>query len=107
MVRMPRTLGRPAAVRARSDYDRDRARARPSRRWYKTAAWLKRRAGQLATEPLCRMCRASGLVTRATVADHVVPHREDPERFWNGALQSLCASCHSSTKQREESRGAR
>ncbi|PAU94052.1 HNH endonuclease, partial [Paracoccus salipaludis] len=28
--------------------------------------------------------------------DHVVPHRGDPERFWDqDGWQPLCASCHS------------
>lgn len=98
----PRMLG--GAV---GGHDADRQRTRPSRRWYKLAAWARRRAAQLAVEPLCRFCMGKGIVTVATVADHVVPHREDAERFWNGALQSLCASCHSSAKQREERGGAR
>ena len=38
----------------------------------------------------------------ATVADHVVPHRGDPDLFWHGALQSLCAEHHDQAKQAEE-----
>jgi 5-methylcytosine-specific restriction enzyme A len=37
----------------------------------------------------------------ATVADHVVDHKGNAIAFWQGALQSLCASCHSGLKQRE------
>lgn len=48
------------------------------------------------------MCQAEGRVTAASVADHVEQHRGDPVRFWQGALQSLCAPHHDSTKQREE-----
>lgn len=48
------------------------------------------------------MCVARGRHVAASVADHVEPHREDFRRFWKGELQSLCASCHSSTKQAEE-----
>jgi 5-methylcytosine-specific restriction protein A len=69
---------------------------------YRTTRWLQMRANQLTIEPLCRMCRAKGLVTAATVADHIEPHRGDERKFWEGALQSLCASCHSSCKQSEE-----
>lgn len=47
------------------------------------------------------MCKAKGLVTLATVADHIVPHRGDRALFM-GALQSLCVPCHSVDKQREE-----
>lgn len=101
-IRMPATLRPHGAARSRADYDAARARAKPSRTWYQTAAWKKRRARQLAMEPVCRYCRRQGIVTRASVADHVEPHREDPEMFWHGELQSLCASCHSEVKQREE-----
>jgi 5-methylcytosine-specific restriction protein A len=55
------------------------------------------------------MCKAAGRVTPATVADHIEPHRGDPDRFWNGKLQSLCDRrpwrCHSSVKQSEEALG--
>ncbi len=69
-----------------------------------TANWQKRRAAQLASEPLCRKCKANGLVVSATVADHIEPHRGDPEKFWTGELQSLCDHCHNSLKQKEERR---
>jgi len=79
--------------------------ARAYRGLYKTAAWQRHRADQLAREPLCWMCSAQGVVTAATVADHVTPHRGCPVAFL-GPLRSLCASHHSSAKQVEENRGA-
>lgn len=72
---------------------------------YRTKGWLTKRAGQLAREPLCRMCAALGRVVSATVADHVEAHRGDAERFWSGELQSLCGPCHSRHKQRQERGG--
>ncbi len=51
------------------------------------------------------MCQADGLTTVATVADHIEPHRGDPDKFWSGELQSLCASHHNKTKQSIERRG--
>ena len=45
---------------------------------------------------------AMGRLTPATVVDHIEPHRGDLTAFWQGALQSLCGTCHSSTKQRLE-----
>lgn len=75
------------------------------RAWYWTTRWRKRAKAHLDAEPLCRMCMATGHVTPATVADHIVEHKGDPDLFWNGALQSLCATHHSSTKAREERRG--
>jgi 5-methylcytosine-specific restriction protein A len=63
--------------------------------------WRERRLAHLKGEPLCRKCLEHGRITAATVADHITPHRGDAALFC-GPLQSLCASCHSSTKQREE-----
>ena len=81
------------------------ARATEYQRMYKTPAWRQRRARQLAREPWCAMCLAQGKQMRASVADHVVPHRGDAEAFWQGRLQSLCLSCHSSDKARIEING--
>jgi 5-methylcytosine-specific restriction enzyme A len=67
-------------------------------------SWQKRRAAQLKREPLCAYCLRAGKTVTATVADHITPHRGDPELF-KGPLQSLCATCHSSAKAREEGRG--
>ncbi len=72
---------------------------------YRTYAWRQRRARQLAREPWCAMCLAHGKQMRASVADHVVPHRGDAHLFWQGRLQSLCMSCHSSVKSRIEING--
>lgn len=89
--------------------DRRSSAAEAYHRWYKTARWQARRADQIAREPLCAFCLAQGRVTPATVADHVEPHRGDPDLFWHGDLQSLCDAdpwrCHSSTKAKAEQRG--
>lgn len=73
--------------------------------WYHTTRWRKRRAYQLADEPLCRMCEDQGRITEATVADHIEPHNGDYDKFWHGKLQSLCATCHNVRKQRIERSG--
>lgn len=91
-----RKLQSTAAPKAPDDY----------RQWYTFARWRRIRARQLQHEPLCRFCEGQGLTTLATVADHVEPHRGDPTKFWHGSLQSLCANCHSSVKQRLENEQA-
>ena len=78
--------------------------AQAYRKLYKTAEWARRRADQLAREPLCWMCSAQGVVRVATIADHKTPHRGDPVAF-QGPLRSLCKVHHDATKQREEKRG--
>jgi 5-methylcytosine-specific restriction endonuclease McrA len=71
--------------------------------WYGSARWKRRRRDQLRAEPLCAICLTrDGRYVAATVADHVTPHRGDPQRFWHGRLQSLCAPHHSRDKQLEE-----
>ena len=70
---------------------------------YSTARWQKRREWQLAREPLCRACRQSKLVTKATVADHV-EQCTDEQTFWEGELMSLCNPCHQSKRQAESRR---
>ena len=70
---------------------------------YKTKRWQRFRAAHLAGEPLCVMCAKAGRLEAATVVDHITPHRGDLDLFWqHGNHQSLCAPCHSSTKQRED-----
>ena len=81
--------------------------ARPWRGWYNLAAWKRRRAFQLASEPLCVECLAQGRETAANTADHVIPHKGDWELFIAGQLQSLCETCHSAIKQRAEKLAAR
>jgi 5-methylcytosine-specific restriction endonuclease McrA len=68
--------------------------------------WQQARERFLRTHPLCVMCDAIGRVTAASVVDHVTPHRGDKSLFWDETnWQSLCATHHSSTKQREEKSG--
>jgi 5-methylcytosine-specific restriction protein A len=82
------------------------AEATEYRKLYKTSGWRKRRAQQLFDQPLCEFCMAKGIVKQADVADHIEPHRGDLDKFFNGKLQSLCATpCHAITKQRMEAGG--
>lgn len=72
---------------------------------YCTARWRKKRAAQLAREPLCWMCRQLGRVVAATVADHDPPHRGDVMAFWVNPLRSLCKVCHDGAKKQLEKSG--
>jgi 5-methylcytosine-specific restriction endonuclease McrA len=78
-------------------------KATASHRLYSTARWKRLRERQLTIEPLCRFCQEAEVIEVATVADHIVPHGGDEARFYDpDNLQSLCAACHNSTKQRME-----
>jgi hypothetical protein len=72
---------------------------------YKTARWQRLRRLQLQAHPLCKFCLSRGIVTAATVVDHVIPHRGNWKAFVTGELLSLCAPCHNCVKQQIETRG--
>jgi 5-methylcytosine-specific restriction protein A len=83
-----------------------------------TSAWTKARGHYLRKHPLCVYCERQGRVMPATVVDHIVAHglkraidsgnaaaiARARVLFWDSASnwQSLCATCHDSTKQKEE-----
>lgn len=47
----------------------------------------------------CVMCRARGVVTRATMVHHIVPVKKDwDKRLDLDNLMSLCESCHNGIK---------
>lgn len=57
--------------------------------------WQKVRKSYLEAHPLCVQCAKQGKYVRATVVDHIIPHRGDQKLFWDqNNWQSLCKSCH-------------
>lgn len=68
--------------------------------------WQRAREGWLRSNPLCVMCAAEGRTERATVVDHIKPHRGDMKLFWDATnWQSLCKQHHDSDKQMLERSG--
>ncbi len=56
-------------------------------------AGVAQRKRRLAAEPLCRDCAAKGIVTPATVPDHIIPLEHDgPDDDSN--IRCLCEPCH-------------
>lgn len=75
-------------------------------KWYKTSNWHRLRYRVLSRNPLCKFCGSKGLIVEASVVDHINPHKGDINKFFDiNNLQSLCAHCHNSTKQRLEKSG--
>jgi 5-methylcytosine-specific restriction endonuclease McrA len=73
---------------------------------YNNKRWVHLRLRRLRREPLCATCLRHARVTAANVVDHIVKHNGDLGLFWDEANhQSLCYSCHNSTKQSIERRG--
>ncbi|NMB34825.1 MAG: HNH endonuclease [Firmicutes bacterium] len=62
----------------------------------------------LLKHPLCAECKRQGRVTKATVVDHIIPHKGNPELFWDeNNLQALCKPCHDLKTAREGRWGER
>ena len=69
-------------------------------RLHGTERWRRMAKHQLRVSPICEMCQREGRgVVAATIADHIERHGNDPNKFWLGRLQSLCARCHDSRKK--------
>lgn len=125
---LPSRLGRLPTKRQQAEGNPD------SWRGNKTSAqrgygykWQQARAGYLRLHPHCVMCLAElGMMELepaevvvecarrglpeplATVVDHSVPHRGDPEIFWDSSRwQSLCKTHHDSDAQRRDKGGQR
>lgn len=65
--------------------------------------WRKASKAFLQTHPLCEKCKAEGRLTKATVVDHVKPHRGNQDLFWDrGNWQALCKHCHDVKTATEE-----
>lgn len=65
--------------------------------------WQKARAVYLHSHPLCVRCLAKGRYVKATVVDHIIPHRGDRKLFWDrDNWQALCKSCHDSKTMTED-----
>jgi 5-methylcytosine-specific restriction endonuclease McrA len=59
----------------------------------------------LQQHPLCKMCLQQGKIVRASIVDHVIPHKGDHQAFWFGELQSLCQRCHDDRERQLEKQG--
>ena len=57
--------------------------------------WQTERAEYLKNNPLCIKCRAEGIIEKATVVDHIKPHKGDQHLFWDkNNWQPLCKYHH-------------
>lgn len=70
------------------------------------SSWQKAREGFLRKHPVCVMHLKFGKVVKATVVDHIIPHKGDMRLFWDSSnWQALCKPCHDSHKKRLEMSG--
>ena len=77
-------MGRPTRLRHPRGYDE---------------RWIKERSAYLARNRECLGCKAVGLSITADVVDHIIPHRGDPNLFWDFSnWQPACYWHHNSIK---------
>lgn len=75
-------------------YSSDRLRGSAAARGY-DRRWREARGMFLREHPLCAACYAEGVLTPATVVDHIIPHRGDQRLFWDkNNWQPLCKRHH-------------
>lgn len=73
---------------------------------YTTTRWRKERLRYLRNNPICVLCKKTGRTTRATIVDHVEPHKGNMELFWDESnWQPLCKQCHDSIAQVKDDTG--
>jgi len=68
--------------------------------FYVSKEWRKLRAVKIKDKPYCEYCQ--GVVTKASVVDHVLPRRYYPElslSIYN--LKSSCNRCHNQKRVKE------
>lgn len=87
---------------------RERDESLEWRRWYKLARWRRLREQVLERDGY--VCQRTGVLLvgvypapNSPTVDHIVPHRGDPELFWDeDNLQSVAKGWHDSVKQARE-----
>jgi 5-methylcytosine-specific restriction protein A len=87
-------------------YDQRRRADVPWRAWYMTSRWKTLRTNQLRRQPICERCWERKRITKATVCHHKIPHKGNPNLFWDiNNLASVCSNCHDIDEQRIERGG--
>lgn len=72
-----------------------------------TYKWQKQSKLYLKSHVYCALClkKEPPVYTRATVVDHIIPHRGDQRLFWDRSnWQPLCKQCHDKKTGDEDSR---
>jgi 5-methylcytosine-specific restriction endonuclease McrA len=68
--------------------------------FYRSTRWLRLRDLVRAEEPLCRECRAKGLVVATEAIDHILDRKERPDLALDREnLQGLCKGCHNAKRR--------
>lgn len=91
--------------------DQKRVREKPWRKWYNTKRWLDMRQARLKLSQW--RCEQTGVLLigrvhapNSAVLDHIIPHRGDPDLFWDrDNVQIVAKAWHDKEKQKLEHAG--
>ena len=81
-------------------------RVKDMRWFYNSRTWRKFSANYKTRNPLCVQCESEGIITEATVTDHIYTYEKCPEGFnldnlEDKYVQGLCKRCHDKKSGRE------
>lgn len=77
-------------------------RANSNNKFYNSWPWRKLRKRFLIANPLCVVCDSIGIVTSATVVDHIRPINQGGEPLDEANLQPMCEHHHNSKSGKEK-----
>jgi 5-methylcytosine-specific restriction protein A len=69
--------------------------------FYNSTAWRKVRLLYKKKFPLCANCQRKGIIKEARDIDHIIPLKQNGDKFSYSNLQSLCRSCHNRKSARD------
>lgn len=65
--------------------------------------WQKASKKFLKAHPFCEYCKKESRLVKATVVDHITPHRGEQKLFWDESnWQALCKKCHDQKTMTED-----
>ena len=99
MPNIPKGNRKTFAVKARSNYLKDKERAfanidRSNASFYNSRLWRKLRHIILQRNPLCKHCIKKNMYVSSTVVDHILPINKGGAKLSLENLQGLCSTCH-------------
>ena len=71
---------------------------------YNSVEWIKLRNLVRNEEPLCRTCKAKGIIRPTEIIDHIKPILDGGEALDRDNLQGLCTTCHNAKSAKERNK---
>tara|TARA_R100000654_G_scaffold75059_1_gene111076 strand:- start:50 stop:376 length:327 start_codon:yes stop_codon:yes gene_type:complete len=95
------------AVKARSTYIKDKARAftnidKSNASFYNSRQWRKLRLMILQRDPVCKECEKKNIFVSSVVVDHILSIRLGGAKLSPDNLQGLCTTCHNRKSARDK-----